>query len=107
MIGESTLTLNGIRQAADLANETQAGQTGRKVLFPGKRPGLVYLTPWTKARLIALSQNAKVSQADFLEVLIRRYGLAAGSDILTALGDEDGINASTVGNADPVSSGRS
>ena len=107
MNGESTLTLDAIRHAAAQADETQAGQTGRKVLFPGKRPGLVYLTPWTKARLIALAQNAKVSQADFLEVLIRRYGLAAGSDILTALGDEHGTEGPTVGDGVPVSDRRS
>lgn len=94
MNGESTLTLDGIRQAADRAEAVQAGQTGRKILFPGKRPGLVYLTPWTKARLVALARNARVSQADFLEVLIRRYGLTAGSDILTALGDDDGTETS-------------
>lgn len=90
------LTIHELKAAAERAEAVQAGQTGRKVLFPGKRPGLVYLTPWTKARLIALAQNAKVSQADFLEVLIRRYGIQAGSDILEALGGpENGTETST------------
>lgn len=91
-----SLTIQALADAAATANTVQAGQTGRKVLFPGKRPGLVYLTPWTKSRLIALAQNAKVSQADFLEVLIRRYGIQAVSDILEALGEPDnGTDAST------------
>jgi hypothetical protein len=107
MTGDPILTLDAIRHAAAQAELNQAGQTGRKVLFPDKRPGLVYLTPWTKARLVTLAKNANVSQADFLEVLIRRYGLAAGSDILEALGDEDGTEPSTVGDAAPVPDRRS
>lgn len=62
---------------------------GRKPIFPDKRPGIVYLTPWAKQRLIMLAQNAAVSQSDLLEVLIRRYGIQAGSDIIAARGEPD------------------
>ena len=77
-----TLSIDGIRDAAN------ARADRRSALFPGKRPGLEYLTPWAKDRLKSLASNAGVSHADFLEVLIRRYGIRAGSDILTALGEE-------------------
>lgn len=90
------LTLDGIRDTAAAALENRtAGKPGRRiVLFPDKRPGLVYLTPWAKSRLVALAKNANVSQADFLEVLIRRFGLKAADDILTALGEQHGTQTS-------------
>lgn len=87
------LSVDGLR----LAVANAGPGPGRKPLFPDKVPGLIYLTPWAKQRLIALAKNANVSQSDFLEVLIRRYGLQAGSDILEAQGGpDDGTEPSTV-----------
>lgn len=86
------LTLRELRKAKH-GDGGGPGQ-GKPSMFAGKRPGLIYLTDWTKARLKTLAKNAGVSQSDFVEVLIRRYGVKAGAEILDAGGD-DGTDAST------------
>lgn len=84
---EPYLTIGELRAAA--AGKGGGWGHGKPALFPDKAPKIVYLTDWTKARLIMLAKNAKVSQSDFLEVLIRRYGIRTGSDILEATGKPD------------------
>lgn len=81
------LTIRGIRKAK--LGDGGGFKQGKPAMFPGKRPGLIYLTDWSKARLKALAVNAGVSLSDFLEILIRRYGDRTGSDIATALGEPD------------------
>lgn len=96
-----SLTLDALRAAVANAGPGP----GRKALFPDKAAGLVYLTPFAKARLIALSKNANVSQSDFLEVLIRRFGIQAGSEIIDAKGgNDDGASSpgESGGDVDPV-----
>lgn len=67
----------------------RTGKQGRQPIIPNKVPSIIHLTPETKARLKTLAANATASQSDFLEILIWRYGLQAGSDILDALGGAD------------------
>lgn len=76
------ITLNAIRRAAD----TRTSGPGRKALFPNKRTFLHYLTPTAQGRLVDLAKTAGISQSDFLEVLVGRYGDRAARDILAALG---------------------
>ena len=78
------LSLHDIRKAK--AGDGGGFKQGKPAMFPNKRPGLLYLTDGTKARLVLLAKNAGVSQSDLLEVLIRRYGLQAVSDIQAAGG---------------------
>jgi hypothetical protein len=81
-----TLTLERLRAYA-LARRT--GKQGRQPIIPNKIPSIIHLTPETKDRLRTLAANATASQSDFLEILIWRYGLQAGTDILDALGEHD------------------
>lgn len=97
------LTIAAIR-AAKLGDGGGPGQ-GKPSMFAGKRPGMIYLTDRTRARLKTLAANAEVSQSDFLEVLIRRYGIRAGSDILDAtkgLDDGDQTPGPADGASDPM-----
>ena len=85
------LTLEDIRLAK--AGDGGGRGQGKPSMFPDKKPSAIFLTDWGKARLKILAKNANVSMSDFLEVLIRRYGIQAGSDILDA-GGEDATNDS-------------
>lgn len=82
------LTLDRLRA---FATARRTGKQGRQPIIPNKVPSIIHLTPETKHRLKTLAAHATASQSDFLEILIWRYGLQAGSDILDALGGPDDI----------------
>lgn len=88
---EQRLTLEDIRVAK--AGDGGGRGQGKPSMFPDKKPSVIFLTDWGKARLKTLAKNANVSMSDFLEVLIRRYGIQAGSDILDE-GGEHGTDPS-------------
>lgn len=85
-------------QAAVAVKAGGPSRHGKPVLFPDKKPGMVFLTDAGRTKLRVLSAGANVSLSDFLEVLIRRYGAKAETDILDATDaarGEDGADAST------------
>ena len=65
---------------------------GRPAMFPHKVPGMIYLTVEARSKLRNLSAAAAVSQSDFLETLIRRYGAKAEADLQDAAGVNDAAN---------------